>query len=781
MYSPLVSWSRYVYLAALVGALVFVLPVAWFPFQLGKLALFVTLLLISVILFVIGRGTREFARSHGIMLALLVALLPIMYGVSTLLSINPAVGIKGYGIETDTLLFSLIAALAFLFSFVLFRTLRSVRMLLTVVFWSLVSIAVFQAIVIVFGSTLMPFDMFNDRSTNLVGKWNDLGLMIGLLLIFVLGEAELGHGTPLRKALLGTGGALLALMLGIINFGLVWGFMLAFSIVLALTVFIVQKSSQRRGETEFAPFSNIRFVPWFAISGAVVSLVFIFFGSNINTTLTNVFPVSSLEVRPSYTSTLDVINPSREGSIGKILLGTGPNTFGQHWLAHKPVEVNQSVFWNLDFNVGFSTLMTALSSVGLFGALMWMLPLVLVLAGLVRAIRLEILSREERVAAISAAMGNIFLLMAIILYVPSQNIILLAFTLAGATFAFLWRQGRVAREEGAASRLSHIALGSVSLGLIAVVLWSAFNVDRRFISQAYSGAAVAAVGQGNIEKGLIHLATAERIEKTSDTLRLKVETHSLELQQLAQNTTISQEEAQQRFTALAGAAVDAGQELVAHAPADYRSHLVIAGLYDLLASLKISGAYDSAKQAYAAAFERNPKNPQIPLLMARLEGMQSNIEASEARLTESLTLKPNYTDAILFAVQLSVARNDIQNAIRAATAAVQTAPGVAPIWFQLGLLYYAAGDTMNAALALEQAVAIVPDYANAKYFLGLSYYAQKKTAEAITQFQDLAKTNPDNAEVALVLSNMASGKDPFASSTPPFTPPEDRRTAPIAQ
>jgi cytochrome c-type biogenesis protein CcmH/NrfG len=112
---------------------------------------------------------------------------------------------------------------------------------------------------------------------------------------------------------------------------------------------------------------------------------------------------------------------------------------------------------------------------------------------------------------------------------------------------------------------------------------------------------------------------------------------------------------------------------------------------------------------------------------------------------------------------------------------VQTAPGVAPIWFQLGLLYYVVEDVENATLALEQALALVPDYANAKYFLGLSYYAQGRVTEAIEHFQDLSVTNPDNQEVSLILSNMAAGRQPFEDATVPFTPPEERQNAPVEE
>ena len=168
--------------------------------------------------------------------------------------------------------------------------------------------------------------------------------------------------------------------------------------------------------------------------------------------------------------------------------------------------------------------------------------------------------------------------------------------------------------------------------------------------------------------------------------------------------------------------------------------------------------------------------------MARLAANNNDAQDTTTFLSQALTLKPNYTDAILLVVQLDVANKDIPSAIKAATAAAQTAPGVAPIWFELGLLYYSNGDAADAQKALQQAVAIQSDYANAQYFLGLSDYILGDVSDAIVQFKALNQSNPGNSEVQLIFGNLTSGKQPFAGATPPVTAtPQDRTTAPISQ
>lgn len=782
MYSRLVSWSRFLYLAGIVLAVVLVIPTAWFPFQLAKLAVFSFILAVAVVMFVLGGGARELLKTHGFNLALLIAALPLSYLFSLLFSTDSSLALTGLGIETDTVAFVTLASLAFLFSFVLFRTLRMVKLLGTVVFWTLVAAVGFQAIVILFGTTLVPFQIFSDRSVNLIGKWNDLGIAAGLLLMFILVQVEMGNNTKIRKIILAVSAAAVTILLGVINFALVWAFILAFSIVLVAVKFLSMRKAQPEGGMPTTD-ALIKQGPWYAAAGVVFATLFLFFGTSFNAGLTKIVPVSSLEVRPSFSSTLDVISAARNGSIGRALVGTGPNTFGESWLLHKPAEVNQSLFWNLDFNVGFSTFVTAFGTVGLVGMIAWLMPVLLVLLGIVRVMRLSVLSREEKIAATSIAIGSLFLLASVLLYVPSASIIILAFVLSGATFGFLWRQGQSGTSEEEAkpaTKFQKIASLSTMVALVVFVAVVGFTIDRRFFAELATQQSQYTFGQGDLVKGMALVAKAQGIEKDRNNVRLEVDAGNLKLQQLASDTKTDPAALRTQFEETLKATIDAGKDATTLYPTDYQQHLSFARVYDFLSSLKIQGAYESAKQYYTEAQKLNPNNPEIALALARLEAAKGNIQGSQEQITRALTLKPNYTDAILFVVQLNVANNDIPNAIRAATAAAQTAPGVAPIWFELGLLYYAGGDTKNAVPALEKAIQIVPDYANAKYFLGLAYYAQKQTAEAQKQFEDLQKSNPDNAEINLILSNMKAGNQPFQAAEPPVsTNPVKRTTAPL--
>jgi tetratricopeptide (TPR) repeat protein len=465
-----------------------------------------------------------------------------------------------------------------------------------------------------------------------------------------------------------------------------------------------------------------------------------------------------------------------------VLVGTGPNTFGEEWDALRPSAVNQSDFWDLDFNVGFSTFITALGSVGLFGLVGWLVPLLLVLAGLVRVARLGVLRREDKIVAVTLGIASLFLWCSIIFYVPSQNIILLAFMLAGAAFGFLWRQGQSAVEAAEEPRLFKMLAAGAALVLVVVALWVGVASGRRLIAEAYVGHGTEALSGGSVGDALADAAHAQSFDNTGDALRLLVQADSAQLQVLAASTSTPATALQQQFASTVQAAIAAGQKAQTLNPQDYRPTLALAQVYDYLSSLSVKGAAQTAAAAYQAAFTKDPTNPAIPLAIARLAAAQNDPTDTTKYLSQALTLKPNYTDAILLVVQLDVANNDIPSAIKAATAAAQTAPGVSSIWFELGLLYYSSGDAKDAATALEQAVTITPNYANAQYFLGLSDYTLGDKADAITLFKALDQSNPGNSEVELILSNLESGKPPFTGAQPPVTStPQDRTTAPVSQ
>lgn len=768
---PLLLWARYVYIAAIIISLIGILPVAWFPLQLGKLVAGVSLMFLAGLLFILGGGIGNvMTHKQGNRAAWLVLLLPISYLLSYGVSSDRSVGLLGYSLETDTLAFVAVASIAFLLSFFLFRRLGSIRLLLVGVGVTAVVGIIFQFISIFFGTRVVPA-VFSNPSINLVGKWNDLGLLVGVLTLMLVVTLASSRMSLVKRVGAGVLALVSVLFLALVQFPLIWGLLLAFSILLGAWLFIVRKHPE-------SPSS----LPWVAIGTGVVSILLLLWGAAVGGGLTKVFPVTSFEVRPSFTTSLDIIRASHGSSVKEFVVGTGPNTFSNSWFSHKPAVINQSQFWNLDFNVGYSTFITALGTVGVLGALAWCVPLLLVLIGLIRVVRNPgLFNWYEQTTAVSAAFVSIFLGVAMLFYPPSESIILLMYALAGASFAFAMKND-ISAETAAAPARMHRVWQVAALVVLALVGTIGYYTFRRYNTEVHVNKGIVALSANDTLTALNEANAALASERTGDSLQFATQAGVTALQQIIQTSKNPSTEVQQQFASLAQTTITTGKQATEVNPSDYRAHLWLARTYDVLAGVGVEGAYDQAKQFYASAAKINPTNPAIPLALARLQAVRGDARGTTDALKQALTLKPDYTDAILFAVQLYVADKDINNAILAAKAAVNSAPGVPSIWFELGLLYYSANDMKDAAVAFEQAVKLQTDYANAKYFLGLSYAALGKSAEAIQQFRDLAVTNPDNSEVKLILSNLEAGKPPFNGATPPVTStPQDRATAPISQ
>ena len=780
------SWAPKIYTVGLVLALVCIVPVAWFPFQLAKIALAAVCMSVAALFFVLG-GSTPLLLGKKSRWAFLVFILPGAYVLSWLFSTDRTIAFSGHAVEADTVLFILVCSLAFVFASAFFRSVATARFLIFSVAGSAAFAAVFQYLVIVFGQSLLPLQVFFDRSTNLVGKWNDLGLLVGLLLVFCLVWLDFsGERVRSRRfGLVAAGAVALFILLAIVQFPLVWMFLSGFSLLLAAWRFF-----------------KTRKIAWVSFASAALSTLLIFYGVSVNTALTKVVPVSSLEVRPSAISTLSVFAENLTTTPLRALVGTGPQTFGESWSLQKPVSVNESPFWNLDFVVGYSTALTAVGTVGLFGALAWFVPLALMLVFLVRVLRVKLFSPEAEALLLLLGLSALYVWLSVVFYIPGQTVLLLVFVLCGAVLGFSFKQEKntitslpktksvAAHTQKASASKSSVREG-VQKKLIELVLFlqnqsltpvfggllvlffvaSSFVLVRRVVGESFVNQGALALSQNHNDVGLRFAVRAYGIEHTNDALSLMVSANTAKISAIISTNTPTPE-SQAALSAAILQGVSSGRQLLRLTPLgmgmshEYHSYMTVAKMYEVLASVGAPNAYENAKQLYQNALEYNPKNPQIWYLLAQLDEKHGDEKAALAEISQALTVKPNYTEAIMFMVQYYVSKKDAPNALRAAAAAVQSDPHSPAALFQLGVLYYTLGDTANAIVPLQKAIAVQADYANAKYFLGLAFAGEGRVKEALLQFDDLARSNPDNATVASIRKNLNAGRSPFQNTAP---------------
>lgn len=769
----LLKYSRWSFILGLALFPILMIPLPWFPFQLTKISVLCGLLLFSVATYALSsiHSRNLFVPRHVLLYGVIGYVAAVV--VSVLISQNPAASLLGEAVETDTLLFTVLLALSFLMGAAHFKEPLNFRSLWSALLVSGLVVVLFQAVQLAFGPGLFGDSMMTTVSSSLVGRWNDLGIFMGFIAAIAMLGIDIGRVRG-KMFVLSAGTFVMSLaLLAIINIDAAWWVLLGAAVVCAL-------SAYRNAPGAFVGM-GLRRIPIASSIVAVLSVIFLIWGGIISPRFNEALAITEVEIRPSAQATIEVMRATYAQSTFTTLFGSGPSTFNEQWLLYKPAEVNLSQFWDVDFYTGFGTIPTMFITLGVVGgALLILLPF-FVLFTLINLLRLTVVDPAVRGTASIAGIAAIALFALAFLYAAGQVILILAFTLLGVHAGLLSRSRSVVNFSPQSGFANSAAACLVLLVMIIAAAASLGIVGQRFLSTAYLGKALIAADGGTLDKAESYATRAISIRKSDDAYRFLASVKVARAQAVVANTTLTETQQSEAFQTTISEAIANAREAVAVAPREYSNWLALARIYEALIPLKVSGAYESAQQSYLEAIRRNPRNPGLYLAAARMEGSAGQEQSLRDAVSQALTLKPNYTDAVLLILQVEVAKKNLEGAIQASTAAIQTAPDNAGLWLQLGLLALNARSLTDAQTAFEQALTLLPDYANAKYFLGLTYYEQGKTVDAIRIFEDLARSNPDNAEVGLVLANMRAGKEPFAGANPPVENPVRPSNPPIKE
>jgi tetratricopeptide (TPR) repeat protein len=760
----------------IVAALTFLLPIFFLP--TGGLSLQATkstLLIIGVLValaFYISARMKE--RSVVVPLSLLfyaVWLIPLAYLLSTLFSEKANLTFLGDSFAIDSFGVIASAALLFALSALLVKKKKDAFIIFTALLGSGAVLALYHAIRLFAGPNALSFGVFTGSSSTPLGSWNGLAIFFGLITIFAMVALYSVKLQRTEKIIVGVVLTVSVLFLIIINFSLVWW---AVGIT-ALGAFVYSITANRAsvplpgigaGQTG----SGISFSSLIVLAVAVIVL---FGGTTIGNVVNDAFGISHVAVRPSWQTTLDI---ARATLSEQAIFGSGPGTFSSEWLLHKPVEVNVTPFWNVDFSTGFGFIPTAVITTGVVGLLAFLVFLAFLLFVGVRTLVFRAASDSLNYSvSLLAFLGAVYLWVFAFLHPVSTPLLSLAFIMSGVFIGTL-RLHNIGFLEKRISFVENPRMGFlVVLGLTVLFLGSiagVFSVGERYIASYYLGKASSVF---NIDGDIA--GASERIDRSltlydSDQGRRLASSLALfELNQIAGETEGSQEDIRTRFQGALSRAISHAQAATELRPDNYQNWLVLAQVYQSVVPLKIEGAYENARKAYEEATKLNPQGPSLSLARAELEVSNGNISGAREYITAAIEKKGNYSQAIYLLAQIQINAGEVAEAARSVEATTIIDPNNPIAFFQLGVLRYSGSEFVGAVTALERALALSPDYANARYFLGLSYDRLGEKARAIAEFEQIERTNADNTHVKEVLENLRAGMS--ALGDPPQTPAED--------
>jgi len=752
-------------------SLLFLLPIFFIPGGILSLGAAKSLLLsfgviAAVLVFLLEIWRERVLNFPWHPFILTVALLPLVYFLSALLSTPSSLSLFGYSFEVGTFGFMLLGFVLLILIGTVFLETSRVLQALTAFFISLSLVAVFAVIKILSALPAQTggfpvWGVFFGNSANPIGNWTDLAVAFGLLSVFsilVLGIIPMKK--PLRFLVHGVFW-LSTILLAIFNFSTAFIFTLGASVILFVYFLTVEKKFS----------SPSTFLP------LVLGLVSIFFLINpaispergrLGDVVADTFGIVNSEVRPSFSATLDVSRAalSQRGTQGAFL-GSGPNTFSRDWLTYKPIEINTTPFWGTSFPFGIGFIPTQIASTGILGTALWLVFFVFLIFLGVKVLANIPESRGLRFALVSSFIALLYLWTASFMYAPSFVILTLAFIFSGLFVAasrqinIISSRMIILSRDATTSFISTLLVVVVSLGFVSL----GYVASNKTLSVFYFERAIRLSNMPNVVFEDIETALGQAVRFAPADVHYVAlsRIHFARAQAAVADTKGSQEENNVIFGAAISKSIEAANEAVAVNPAGYQNWMTQGSIYSFLVPepFAVSGAYENAKFAFSEAGKRNPASPEVPLFLAQLEFTRGEAEAARSLIRQSLVLKEDYADAYLMLARLEIQEKNIGEAIVSAEKLVLLLPANSGLYFELGLLRYSNENYTSAIEAMNQALVLSPDYANAKYYLGLSLAQLGRFSEALVQFEDLVKTNPDNEEVLSVLESLRAGKSPF--------------------
>jgi cytochrome c-type biogenesis protein CcmH/NrfG len=765
------------------------IPSATLPFLYTKISILAIGGLIALALYILARLTRGNIIVPPVALLGALWLVPAAYALSTLFSgVSASAAFFGTELEPDTLGFMfLLAAFATLTALV-FRRTNQYKIFFSVA-GIVLAVTLLAEIVFLVLARVMPNTI--SSTANLLGSYIDLGMLMGLGVTVTLLAIRFLPFKGYMRIALWVGGILGLAVLALVNSTLVWVLVALVALGLFIEAILRRRTSIDDSDLEgvstlsaesdsMAPTvhtesnlntnSDDKFSEDNASLGTSFAVLFIaiFFliaGSTIGNSLTTAFGTNTLDVRPSWQSTFDVGSHTYASSP---IFGSGPNTFGTQWLRFRDRSLNSTVFWNVDFTSGIGIIPTSFVTTGLLGALAWIAFIGMFLFFGLRALLFRMpVDPYARFVAVSSFTGSLYVLALMVFAVPGPMVLIAGFVLAGLFISSLRYTGP--RQEWGIvfarnPRVGFVIVFGLTLLLLGAIVASYVIVERYLADTAYYQAS-AALSSGNLTTATTDANRSIEYVQSDRAYQLAAEIDIAQMNKIASDSTLTPAQAQQEFQSALSASVQAALSATKLGPNNYQNWAVLGQVYQTVVPLNIDGAYTNSKAAYEHAETLDPTNPTLPYILAELDIAGKNDAAAEADLTQAITLKSDYTQAIFLLSQLEAEEGKAKDALQAAEAAAYFSPSDPTILFQVGILRSANGDTPGAITALSEAVQLNPQYANARFFLAVMYAIENEFPQSLAQLQAVAALSKANAtSVAADIASLQAGKNPFPPS-----------------
>ncbi len=746
------SWfkiSRFFLFSLIFLTPLFFLPITIYPVDANKQFIAVFLVLASFLCYLVNSlVSRKIIYSKS-MLSAAVVFFMIASGLSALFSISPSNSFYGNFTQADVMINFIVYGLALYLAAVLFK--KEDFNKIGIIFLASTILISILSLLQLFGIYIFPYDFTKQAGFNVFGSIINFDIYIAFVLaLIIVTLTELSVSLKAKAGLIFVG-LLITLNLILINYQPIWVLLMIVMVIYAIYKFTFKEEGDRSsliGSSAPLLIGIIAFL--FAMTSPSLPKI-------MN------MPNIPIDVKPNFSSTIDISKNALEGS--RILMGTGLATFSSQYNIYRPVELNQSNFWQMKFNQGFSFVSTHLVTAGILG----ILSILFIVFAFARLAVKNINDKKSMVVSV----GILFMILGWF-YFPASHI--------GLLFSFIALGFLTALDSNLEEiDFSRVKKRFVAASLLVIFIFAAGATSLFYISgKKYAAAFYFQTGlkkysSGDTVKSMEDILRAISLNQDNDQyLRSASQLMIIDAQNSRDPNIGLNEDAE--FQGKIADSVQLAKRATEVNPANSENWYNMGDIYEKIINIA-AGADFFAESNYRKASELDPKNPnpligeaKILMFMARKtqdnQIDQEKIGRAIDVLEKAVKLKSNYAPAH-FQLGLAYMLADRKDeAIKELEFTKTLSNFDAPTNFQLGMLYYNNNDFDKAKAEMENAINLDPNFSNARYVLGLIYDKKGEKDNAINQFESVLKLNPDSAEVRDILNNLKTKGSAFVDDEP---------------
>lgn len=398
------------------------------------------------------------------------------------------------------------------------------------------------------------------------------------------------------------------------------------------------------------------------------------------------------------------------------LVGSGPGTFSYNFSRFKNASLSQSSFWSITFSEASSEVLNKLTTTGILGGLAFLSLIIFVIFTTIKTL---IKNKEMGDDLLLLGLSLGILTQCFVYFIYCSNVVLemvFYFFLAGIVV--------IISEEKKKYELKSSSLATLGITFsFTLILIFGLGIlilnGQRYVAELNYYQALVQLNEKNIDQGIVNLEKAASLNSLSDLyFRQLSQVYLSQLLNKAQNikTSPTKEESELIQTLVANS-VNAAKFATDINPKAAINWSVRGYIYQNLFGI-LDDATTWALTSYDEALKLDPNNPYFYFQKGNVNYLlaEKSAQVNRGKKIEYLN---------------------------------------------------------NAKDLLEKAVSLNPNYSNALYSLGIVYDALGENAKATEIFTKVQQLNPDNEEIAKILSSLKAGRSISSIATMPTETPTE--------